>query len=220
MTLEERLSSIRKRVDKAALAADRSPKSVQLVAVTKTHPLTFVQRAADVGQVHFGESYAQELRDKARDLPSVQWHFIGRIQRNKAKYISPVAFRIHALESVPQAEALAARATDTLNCLVAVNIGREASKSGVLPNDLPKQLDALAAVPGIRLTGLMCIPPRVADSTETAPFFEEMASLAAEGVARGHQLDELSMGMSSDFEVAIRHGATWVRVGTAIFGIR
>ena len=216
----QRLSHVMDGIREACQLAGRDPSEVQLIAVSKVHPVNAIQQVCRAGQVHFGESYAQELRDKARELPNLTWHFVGRIQRNKAKYIAPVAHRVHALESVPQAEALAKRSPSPLSCLVSVNVGREPQKTGVLPETLPDRLDALARVDGIHLVGLMTLPPAVPRPEDAAPYFEELASLAKRAQDRGHPLHELSMGMSQDYAVAIRHGATWVRVGTAIFGPR
>ncbi len=220
MSVARRLAEVRARLDAACRDAGRDPSEVHLVAVSKTHPLAAVEAAADAGQRHFGESYAQELRDKARQRPDLTWHFIGRIQKNKARYIAPLAHRIHALETVEQARALARRAPGPLRCLVAVNVGREPQKSGVLPEEAVARCGELARVDGIEVVGLMCLPPYRDDPEQVAPFFEELADLAARGRAAGHPLTELSMGMSHDFAVAVRHGATWVRVGTAIFGPR
>lgn len=218
--LLDRWLAVQQAVHNACLAANRDPQSVRLIAVSKVHSIDAIREVHTAGQLDFGESYAQELRDKARELPAPSWHFIGRIQRNKARYIAPVAHRVHALESVAQAEALAKRSPTPLSCLVSVNVGRETQKTGVLPEELPARLDALAEVQNIRLVGLMTLPPAVASPNLAAPFFEEVADLAVRGRARGHALDELSMGMSHDFATAIAHGATWVRVGTAIFGPR
>jgi len=218
--IARRLAEVRAAIDAACEEAGRPTGSVQLVAVSKTFPVEAVREAQRAGQVHFGESYAQELRDKARELPGVAWHFIGRLQTNKARYVAPVAHRVHALETVEQAEALSRRLDRPLRCLVSVNVGGEETKGGVAP---PRALDRcaeLSRVPNIEIVGLTCLPPWREDPEDVAPFFEELASLATDGRARGLPLHELSMGMSHDFRVAIRHGATWVRVGTAIFGER
>ncbi len=217
MDVTEQLADVSARVVAAAREAGRSPADVKLIAVSKTFPLSAVQQAHAAGHVHFGESRGQELRDKARELADVHWHFIGRIQTNKAKYIAPVAYRIHALESAHQAAALSARAPHQLKCLLAVNVGREAQKSGVLPEQTLSLAEQLALTGDVDVVGLMCIPPRGVNSD---PFYAELADLAARGRAKGLALDELSMGMSSDYEAAVRHGATWVRVGSAIFGVR
>lgn len=222
MSLVDTWLAVRQGIDAAAFAAGRDPTTVQLIAVSKFHPADAIRELQFAGQVAFGESYAQELRDKARELDGLhlQWHFVGRIQRNKAKYVAPVAHRVHALESEDQAEALLARAPAGIDALVAVNVGREVQKSGVLPDDVLERCKTLSALDGLRIRGLMCLPPRSEDPEDTAPFFAEVADLAARGRADGLDLHELSMGMSSDAHVAVRHGATWVRMGTAIFGAR
>lgn len=216
------LEAITSEIARAAIAAGRDPASVGLIAVSKRHPVGQITSFRAQGQVHFGENLGQELRDKSAQLDdaTIKWHFIGRIQKNKARYVAPVAYRVHALEEVRHAEALAARATAELSCLMAVNIGREPQKSGVLPEQVLSRLAALDAVPGIRLRGLMCIPPFCDDPEDVGVFYEEMADLQARACAFGFPLTELSMGMSRDFAVAIRYGATWVRIGTALFGPR
>lgn len=220
MSVAERLAEVRARVDAAARRAGREPSEVGLIAVSKTHPLHALEAAWAAGARDFGESYAQELRDKAPGLPDARWHFIGRLQSNKARYIAPHAHRVHALVRRDHAEALAKRAPGRLACLVNVNLGGEASKDGVPPDEALDAVRGLAAVEGIRIVGLMTLPPPVDAPTDAAPFFEQLAELARRGRAQGLPLDELSMGMSHDYEVAIAHGATWVRVGTAIFGAR
>lgn len=214
------LGSIRKRVAEAAARAGRPADDVQLIAVSKTHPVPAIRAAHTAGQMHFGESYAQELRDKAPELPDAHWHFIGRIQSNKIRYIAPHAYRVHALERLDHARELARRAQRVVRCLVAVNTGGEAAKSGVAPEEALEAVRSLGAVDGIEVVGLMTLPPRVSRPQDAAPYFEQLAELAARGRAEGLALHELSMGMTADFEVAIAHGATWVRVGTAIFGPR
>jgi len=220
MSVADRLVAVQRGIAKACTEAGRDPSEVQLIAVSKVHPIGAIDRAHSTGQVHFGESYAQELRDKARVRPDLCWHFIGRLQRNKCKYISPVATRVHALEEVAHGVELAKRAPGTLKCLMAVNIGREAQKGGVLPEQVLDRARALHAVDGVDLVGLMCLPPQRPTPEEVAPFFAELADLAGRCRADGLPVTELSMGMSHDYQVAIRYGATWVRVGTAIFGPR
>ncbi len=220
MDLAERYAQIEARRLDACKQAGRQPDTVTLIAVSKTHPPEHIAEAQRLGQVHFGESYAQELRDKARIHTSPLWHYIGRIQTNKARLIAPVAYRVHALETVRQAEALAARASGPLHALMSVNIGREASKAGVLPEHTLEQAKTLSRVEGIVLCGLMAMPPVFEDPEDASPFFAEVSKLALDGQHAGLPLHELSMGMSHDFHVAIRHGATWIRVGTALFGPR
>ena len=211
---------VRKRLDEAALGAGRTAEQIGLIAVSKRHPVSAIDQVHGAGQVDFGESYAQELRDKARERPDLRWHFIGRLQKNKVKYIAPVAHRVHALETVDQAEALSSRASRNLKCLVSVNVGREEQKSGVLPEACLERCRALSSVDRIEVVGLMCLPPQRENPEDVAPFFAELAHLAERGRADGLPLTELSMGMSHDFAVAVKYGATWVRIGTAIFGER
>ena len=218
--LRERYVRVQQRVSDACDDAGRSIADVGLIAVSKTFPIEDIQTVAQLGQQDFGESYAQELARKADAHPGGRWHFIGRIQTNKAKHIAAAAYRVHALETVRQAEALVRRAPATLHALLAVNIAHEASKSGVLPAQALKTIEAMSHISGLKICGLMTMPPYSEDPEDSAPFFEELADLAARGRERGLPLTELSMGMSHDAHVAIRHGATWVRIGTAIFGGR
>ena len=219
-TVKARLEGVRQRIQLACEAAGRDPDGVQLIAVSKKHPVDAVHEAATHGQVHFGENYAQELRAKSQAGPeAAKWHFIGRIQRNKAAWIAR-AHRVHTLTSVRHAEALVAKAPDGVDALVQVHVGGEASKGGVAAEAMVPLLGQLAKVDGLRVHGLMCIPPPVGLPADAGVFFAELAELAAKGRAAGFVLPELSMGMSADLEVAIQHGATWVRVGTAVFGAR
>lgn len=216
-----RLASVRSRLDAAAREAGRDPATVKLVAVSKRHPPDAIVAAHAAGQLDFGENYAQELRDKREslDLPDLRWHYIGRVQSNKARYLGG-CHRIHALEEVRHAEKLVARSPDGVDALVYVDVGGEDSKGGVPPGEVVARVRELSAVEGLRVRGLMCLPPFLDDPEEVAPYFEQTADLLAQLQADGHDVDELSMGMSHDAHVAVRHGATWVRVGTAVFGPR
>jgi pyridoxal phosphate enzyme (YggS family) len=218
-----RLAEVRARIDAAARRCGRDPASVQLIAVSKTHPAEALELAHQAGQRHFGESYAQELRDKGpalASLPELHWHYIGRIQSNKIRYIAPWAHRVHTLTRLDHARALARRAEGTVRCLVQVHTGDESTKGGVPPAEALDAARSLDEVPGIEIVGLMTLPPPVEHPDDAAPYFRQLAELAEQGRRQGLSLHELSMGMSSDYEVAIAHGATWVRVGTAIFGRR
>ena len=216
--IAENLAAIRARI--RAASPDRE---VGLIAVSKTQPASAIREAYAAGQRDFGENYGQELRDKARelaDLADLRWHYIGRLQHNKAKYVAPVAFRVHALESPEDGRALVERATRPMDVLLAVNVADETSKGGVPATLALDTARRLAEVPGVRLRGLFTMPPYADDPQASAPHFARLAGIAAEGRSVGLPLEELSMGMSHDFEVAIAAGATWVRVGTAIFGER
>ena len=221
MSVRERLSVVQARLQRACEAAGRDPASVTLVAVSKMHPAETVAEALAAGQRDFGENYAQQLRDKALALgPEPRWHFIGNLQTNKVKYVAGRTWLFHAFDRLKLADAFAKRYDVPQRVLVQVNTGSEWSKSGVTPEDTLALCDEVMAHPGVTLCGLMTIPPYREDPEQVAPFFQVLQELQAEGRRRGLPLDELSMGMSHDFEVAVRHGATLVRVGTAIFGPR
>ena len=216
MSLADKFFNVGEELAKAARAAGRAPETVTLLAVSKTVPAERVREAIAVaGHTLFGENYAQELRDKARVVEGARWHFIGPLQRNKVKYVVGVAELIHSVDSLPLLDEIAARA-DKLGvvqrCLVQVNIGGEAQKSGCPVGDVHALVQAFASRPSVRCEGLMCIPP---DDAPPRPFFENLAQLAA-----AEQLGTLSMGMSADFAAAIAVGATIVRVGSALFGAR
>lgn len=233
MTFAHRRQAILDRLDAACRAAGRERSSVRLLAASKTRPTADVVDALAAGHRLFGENRAQELRDKSTALrghrPVPEWHFIGPLQRNKVRYVVGTAALVHALDSDRLAEALSKRAVllrdrgeldAPVGVLVEVNIGGEDSKAGVVSGDALRLAQVAAALPGIEVRGLMCIPPATPSPEGAAPYFAQMAELAARGRRDGLALTELSMGMSSDFEVAVRHGATIVRVGTALFGTR
>ena len=215
MSLADKFLHVGEELAAAARAAGRAPGDVTLLAVSKTVPAERVREAIAAGHDLFGENYAQELRDKARDVTGARWHFVGPLQRNKVKYVVGVAELIHSIDSPALLDEVAARA-DKLGvvqrCLVQVNVGDEPQKSGCARADVPALVRAFAALPSVRCEGLMCIPP---DGAPPRPFFDNLAAMAkAEG------LGTLSMGMSGDYAEAIAAGATIVRVGTAIFGAR
>jgi pyridoxal phosphate enzyme (YggS family) len=220
VSIRENLEAVRRRVAAAAVRAGRSPDAVELVAVSKTQPAAAIREAFDAGQRLFGENYAQELRDKAEqlaDLEGLRFHFIGRLQRNKAKYVAPVAAMMESLDGLELARELdrrAAAAGRVLPVLLEVNLGEE-QKGGVDAAGLAALAAAVRGLGALRLEGLMCIPPPEDDPERSRPHFRRVRELAGE-----LGLGVLSMGMSTDFEVAIEEGATQVRVGTAIFGAR
>ncbi len=223
-TVASALAAVRSRIDEAARAAGRDPKTVKLVAVSKTKPADAVREAYAAGQRAFGENYAQELTEKAvllHDLPEIEWHFIGHLQSNKAKIIATHAHVVHTVDTVGLARELGRRAVAagrTLPVLVEVNVSGEPQKHGAAPSDIAEVLTAIASQSALQVRGMMTMPP--ADDDEAARnAFETLVSLRNlhGGVAL---LPELSMGMSSDLEIAIAAGATLVRVGTAIFGER
>ncbi len=221
MTFGARLAEVRARMSAACARAGRDPASVSLVAVSKTHPPELVREAWAAGQRVFGENYAQELCAKAdalRDLDGVAWHFIGHLQRNKVKDVLARASVVETVDSSRIAEAIAKRAAEggrRVQVLIEVSVAGEAQKAGAAPADVPALVESVRAMPALDLRGLMTVPPDSDDPEETRPYFRTLRTLA-----RSLGLDELSMGMTGDFEVAIEEGATLVRIGTALFGPR
>jgi PLP dependent protein len=219
------LIEVRRRIDEATERAGRPRGAVRLIAVSKTKTQAAIRAAYAAGQRAFGENYAQELARKAeelRDLPDLEWHFIGHLQRNKAKQVLEAARAIHTVDRVDLAAELGKRATAlgvSLRVLVEVNVAGEASKSGCSPDQIGVVLEAIAKEPSLVAGGLMTIPPASDDPEDARPFF---AALRALRDRHGGEalLPDLSMGMSDDAHVAIAEGATLVRVGTAIFGAR
>lgn len=218
-TIAERISQVQETMAQAARAVARDPAEVRLVAVSKRQPLERLQAAYDAGLRDFGENYVQALLERRPQLPDdVRWHFIGHLQSNKAKQVA-WAHLIHALDSRKTAKLLAKTAglqDQSARALIQVNVSGEDSKSGVSPNDLPALLDDLATCEGIEIRGLMCIP-----APDDHDAFRRLRELRDEVASRtDFDLGELSMGMSSSYEEAIKEGATLVRVGTGIFGER
>jgi PLP dependent protein len=223
--IPERLAAIRARIDEATQHAGRLPGSVRLVAVSKTKPAEAIRIAYAAGQRDFGENYVQELTDKAAqlaDLPDLRWHFIGALQRNKAKPATNVSTMIHTVdreELVSELQKRAAALGKQLEVLIEVNVGDESSKSGVAIDALSGLLEKARRTTHLRVRGLMAIPPMLDDPETVRPYFAKLRQLrdAHGGTV---SLPELSMGMSHDYVVAIEEGSTLVRVGTAIFGSR
>lgn len=224
MSVRFNLDAVRARIATIASACGRDPATVRLVAVSKTKPAEAVRAAWEAGQRDFGENYAQELAEKARALAGcdgLRWHFIGHLQSNKAKLVAPVVAAVHSVDSPSLARELGKRATQvgrTIDALVEVSLGGEETKSGCAPADLEDVCTTIEAQPGLRLKGLMSLPPP-GDPEAARKVFE--AAVALRNIHGGaERLPELSMGMSGDLETAIACGATIVRVGTAIFGAR
>ncbi len=221
MSIADNWKEVRARVDAACRAAGRDPSEVTIVAVSKTHPASAVKEAAAAGATDFGENYAQELATKRPECPGVRWHFIGRLQRNKAKLVAGQVVLVHAVDSVELAAELGKRAGGIQPVLLAVNVAGEASKGGVTEADAPALARAVLGATNVRLDGLMTMPPPSDDPEASRPYFDRLRALRDRLAADlGHPLPVLSMGMSGDFEVAIACGATHVRIGTAIFGTR
>ncbi len=225
MSITDRLNEVRARIERAAIAASRDPASVKLVAVSKTKDASAIEEAYAAGQRAFGESYAQELAQKAQSLAhlaDIEWHFIGHLQSNKAKLIAAHAHVMHTIDSPSLAKELARRVRNAgkppLTALIEVNVGGEPQKHGATASELQEVIDAVRAEDALALRGLMTIPPE-GDLAIAKNVFETLASLRnLHGGAT--LLPELSMGMTSDLEAAVAAGATMVRVGTAVFGDR
>ena len=221
----ERLHIIQERLAAAARRAGREPSEVGLVAVSKTQPPERIQEAFDSGQRVFGENRVQELLAKAPLLPpSIRWHLIGHLQKNKIRRVLPLAEVIHGVDTLELAEEIDRVAAEEglfPRVLLEVNVSGEGSKFGFQPDLLRAQLDTLLALPRVRVEGLMTIAPFAENPEEARPVFSALRRLRDELAARsGLSLPVLTMGMSGDFEVAIAEGATLVRVGTSIFGHR
>jgi hypothetical protein len=223
--LPEQVRIVRNRISSAAAAALRNVDSVTLLAVSKAQPANMVRAVAQLGVRDFGESYVQEALDKIealRDL-SVTWHFIGRLQANKTRPVAASFDWVHAVDRLKIAERLSEQRpfhAPPLNVCLQVNIAGEASKGGVTTAELPALATAVAALPRLKLRGLMCIPPDEDDPSRQRAWFASMRRELEALNAAGAKLDTLSMGMSGDFESAILEGATLVRIGTALFGRR
>jgi pyridoxal phosphate enzyme (YggS family) len=221
-TIAENIAKVRSRIREAAQAAQRDPADIGLLAVSKTKPAAAIREAFASGLADFGENYLQEALDKQAplaDLP-LRWHFIGPIQSNKTKAIAEHFDWVHSVDRLKIAERLAAqRPADLppLNICLQVNVSGEASKSGCHPDELAALAQAVTQLPRLTLRGLMTIPEPTDDPVVQRAAFARLRQLR-DGLHGG--LDTLSMGMSHDLEAAIGEGATWVRVGTALFGAR
>jgi pyridoxal phosphate enzyme (YggS family) len=225
MAPNDRLHVVQTRIARAAAEAGRDAATVRLLAVSKTFGAAAVRDLAACGQREFGENYLQEALDKQaqlHDLPLL-WHFIGPIQSNKTRSIAEHFSWVHSVDRLKIAERLSAQrpaGLPPLQVCIEVNVSGEASKGGVATAGLPALADAVAALPGMQLRGLMAIPAPATDVAAQRAAFRQVRAAFEALVARGHPLDTLSMGMSADLEAAILEGATIVRIGTALFGER
>jgi len=221
-TIADNIAQVEARIRAAALAVQRDVTSVHLLAVSKTKPAAALRDAYAAGLRDFGENYLQEARAKQVELADLPlcWHFIGPIQSNKTRDIAEHFAWVHSVDRLKIAQRLSEQRPDglpPLNICIQVNVSGEASKSGCAPADLPALAHAISALPRLTLRGLMAIPEPTDERAEQDAAFAEVRELQ-EGLNMG--LDTLSMGMSHDLESAIAQGATWVRIGTALFGAR
>jgi pyridoxal phosphate enzyme (YggS family) len=220
------LAGVRERIAEAARRAGRREDAVLLVAVSKTVDVDGVRAAVAAGVPALGENRVQEAREKIAAIGRPPpWHLIGHLQTNKVRDALECFDLIQSVDRLPLAEALSSRAAQAgrrADVLVQVNVGEEPQKGGIRPEDLRAGLEAMAALPGLRIRGLMTIPPLPKGPEDSRPHYRQMSKLleAARGWGLPGELTELSMGMSGDFEVGVEEGATIVRVGTAIFGPR
>jgi pyridoxal phosphate enzyme (YggS family) len=226
--LRDRLERVRERIKKAADAGNRSVDTIRLIAVSKTVPAGVVKEAVAAGVTDLGENYIQEAREKIESLATlpVNWHFIGHLQSNKAKYAVRLFDLIHSVDSLKLAKELdkyAKKAGKIQSVLIQVNIAKEDTKAGVYVENTRQLLRDLSQLENISIRGLMTMPPYFNAPEKARPFFAALRELRdrINDEAIPHvSLDDLSMGMTGDFETAIEEGATIVRIGTAIFGER
>jgi len=226
VNISERVSNVRGRIDTAARRAGRDPADVTLVAVSKTFPVASILEAHAAGVVDFGENRAQEFKEKAAVVgrrQGLMWHFIGHLQTNKVRHVTGAAALIHSVDRIGLANAISRRAQVLgirQDVLIEVNLAGEANKTGVDPARAAALAEEVAGLPGVRVRGVMTIPPYPREPEDSRPFFQELIDLRAQVSSRVPGAVHASMGMTRDFQVAIEEGATIVRVGEAIFGRR
>ena len=225
--IKENIREVQERIQAACQRCQRDASEVTLIAVSKTKPLSMIEEAYSAGMREFGENKPQELRDKARQLETpVHWHMIGSLQTNKIKYVVGTACLIHSVDSLSLAEAIE-KESDKRNCiteiLLEVNVAEEESKHGFSCTELPEAVEHISKYPHLHINGLMTVAPYTENAEENRTYFRKMKELVVDIRSKNIDnvsMDILSMGMSSDYEVAIEEGATMVRIGTGIFGER
>ncbi len=212
------------KIDKAARKAGRDPNKIKLVAVSKTVEAARIKEAIEAGVSILGENYVQEAQKKIEEIDRpVSWHFIGHLQSNKAKYAIRLFDMIHSIDSLPLAEELNRRAeqVDRLTkVMIEVNLSKEATKFGTDEEMVLNLAKGIQNLKHLSLEGLMTMPPYFDSPEMSRPYYSALRELMEKMVKEGVPMQELSMGMSNDFEIAVEEGATYVRVGTAIFGAR
>jgi len=224
LTIRDNLLRVRERIERAAQKAGRDPKEIKLVAVSKTVEVDRIKEAIEAGVSILGENYVQEAQEKIEALGKpVSWHFIGHLQSNKAKYAVRLFDVIHSLDSIPLAEELSRRAEQpdrVIRVMIEVNLSKEATKFGTDEERVLNLARRIQNLGHLSLEGLMTMPPYFDSPEMSRPYYVALRELEDRMIKDGIPLKELSMGMSNDFEIAIEEGATYVRVGTAIFGPR
>ena len=227
-TIKDNLDAIRKRIDKAATDAGRNPSEVKLVAVSKIKPAEAVIEAAGAGADIFGENYIQEALEKAEIVnnPDIAWHFIGHLQSNKAKFAVKIFDLIHSVDSLKLAKEInkqAKKIDKVQKILVQINISMEETKSGISEEETEVLIREISRLENVSVQGLMTMPPYYNEPDLVTPYFKRLKEISEMIKAMNLEnvsMDELSMGMTGDFEPAIMTGSTFVRIGTAIFGSR
>ena len=227
MDIVDNIAEIQKRIATVCQNSGRDSADVRLVAVSKKKPAEDIEAAIAAGQQLIGESYVQECAAKIDEVKAnAEWHFIGALQSNKVKYLRGKVAMIHSVDRLSLAKEIDrqwGKDDDCVDILIQVNLGEEASKSGTTANELIDLVRQIAQLKHVRVKGLMALPPWGADPEEVRPYFRQLRELAEQIDALelpNVAMQELSMGMSHDYEVAIEEGATLVRIGTAIFGER
>lgn len=226
-TIRDHLNEVRENIQKACEKAGRSPQGVTLIAVSKTKPLFMLEEAYEAGARDFGENKVQEILEKHPKMPEdARFHMIGHLQRNKVKQVLPHAVLIHSVDSYRLAEQISQEAGKlgiTAKILLEVNVAKEESKFGMMPEDVEEMAGQIAALPHLQIEGLMTIAPFVDDPEKNRPVFRKLYQLSVD--IKKKNIDNvnmcvLSMGMTGDYQVAIEEGASMIRVGTGIFGAR
>lgn len=227
MEIKENIEQVKENIRAAALEAGRAPEEVTLIAVSKTKPVSMIKEAYACGCRDFGENKVQELCDKYEMLPAdIRWHLIGHLQRNKVKYIVDKVYLIHSVDSLRLAEEIQKEASKKqvhVDILIEVNVAAEESKFGILPEETEGLVRAVAKLPNVHIKGLMTIAPIVEKPEENTVYFSKLKELSVDITAKNIDnvtMNILSMGMTGDYQQAVKNGATYVRVGTGIFGER
>ena len=225
--ISDNIRKVEEKIAQSCERAGRADNEVTLIAVSKTKPVALLKQAYDAGIRDFGENKVQELVDKLPQLPDdIRWHMIGHLQRNKVKYIIDKVWLIHSVDSLRLAQEISREAVKrqiTANILVEVNIAEEGSKFGAAAQEAEELVEAISRLPGICVKGLMTVAPYVEDAEQNRGFFRKLKQLSvdiAEKNIDNISMNILSMGMTGDYGVAVEEGATYVRVGTGIFGER
>ncbi len=222
ITIKENIQAVKETIARACEKSGRKAEDVTLIAVSKTKPVEMLMEAYACGCRDFGENKVQELLDKYEVMPKdIRWHMIGHLQRNKVKYIVDKVWMIHSVDSLRLAEEISKEATKKnicVNILIEVNVANEETKFGITCEEVRQLVQDVAKLPNICIKGLMTIAPFVQDAEENRIYFSKLKKLAVDIMEEN--IDNITMGMTGDYGVAVSEGATYVRVGTGIFGVR